>query len=191
MSNPIEYFKTVPWAADLINDPTWEPVDTSTRVPKQTTEDAFFAETLNTERTIRRILTLRPRARKGGELEISQVRTILEVGPGVNGHPGLAHGGFVATLLDEVFGILIAFKLKAEKEGARNQGWETRNLPIFTAYLKTNYKKPVPTPSVLLCTATFDRREGKKIFVSGTVEDGKGLVYVTAEALFIESQPKL
>lgn len=43
----------------------------------------------------------------------------------------------------------------------------------------------------MLCTAQFDKREGKKIFVSGTVEDGEGAVYATAEALFIEARPKI
>lgn len=44
---------------------------------------------------------------------------------------------------------------------------------------------------MVLCIAKFERQEGKKIFVSGTVEDGSGTVYAKGEALFIETKPKL
>ena len=57
--------------------------------------------------------------------------------------------------------------------------------------LNTTYKKPLPTPAVVLCTAKFIRREKNKIYIRGTIEDGMGTVYTTAEAMFVETKAKL
>lgn len=57
--------------------------------------------------------------------------------------------------------------------------------------MNVNYKKPVPTPSIVLCTATVDRRERNKIYVKGTLEDGLGKIYTTAEGMFVEVNSKL
>lgn len=47
------------------------------------------------------------------DMVYGEVRTIAELGDGVNGHPRVAHGGFVATLLDEVMGVLITLNSDA------------------------------------------------------------------------------
>ena len=52
--------------------------------------------------------------------------------------------------------------------------------------LKTNYKKPVRTPGILLCLAKLERRERNKIYLRGTIEDGQGTVFTTGEAMFLE-----
>lgn len=54
--------------------------------------------------------------------------------------------------------------------------------------LHVNYKKPVPGESTLLCTATWERQEGRKIYVKGTIEDGNGTIYTTGEGMFVEVQ---
>jgi len=128
MATSISHFNKTPWCKALIADPKWEPVTTVTRIAKRSTEDAFFAETLASERTIRQILTLYPR-----EGEVRECRTIMELGPSVNGHPGLAHGGFVATVLDEILGLLISMKFGREWEEANRRGENPRLRPIFTA----------------------------------------------------------
>jgi thioesterase superfamily protein 4 len=57
--------------------------------------------------------------------------------------------------------------------------------------LNITYKKPVPTPGVFLCTATFERRERTKIFLRATVEDGAGVVYAVGEGMFVDTKAKL
>jgi hypothetical protein len=107
----------------------------TSRVRKSvTTEDSFFAETLGTDRTIRHCLTLRPRREeRDGEAAFREVRTIMELGSGLNGHPNICHGGFVATMLDEVLGVLIQLNLevKARKLKERDSGHP--GLSCFTA----------------------------------------------------------
>lgn len=57
--------------------------------------------------------------------------------------------------------------------------------------LHTYYKKPIPAPSTVLCKAKVDRREGRKLYISATIEDGKGTVYTVGEGLFIELKAKM
>jgi hypothetical protein len=42
-----------------------------------------------------------------------------------------------------------------------------------------------------LCTAKFEKKEGRKAWVVGTIEDGLGVVYATGEALFVNPKAKL
>lgn len=184
------HFRKILWCANLINDPAWTPCNTSSRQAKGSTEDSFFAETLRSDRTIRKLLSMHRKAVAEGSPAIQEVRTLMDLGNGVNGHPDICHGGFVATMLDEVIGVLLTLNLgisQGQKHG------ESVNEPMrsFTAYLKVNYKKPLRTPGVVLCTAKFERSERNKTWVVGTVEDGQGTVFATGEALFVEPRSKL
>ncbi|KAF2263779.1 hypothetical protein CC78DRAFT_544724 [Lojkania enalia] len=194
MADTIARLSQTPWCATVINDPNWTPTRTATRVPKPSSEDSFFAETLGTERTIRLCLTLRPaEAETGGDgPEFKEVKTIMELGRGLNGHPDIAHGGFVATMLDEIFGMLITLNLEKRMRRSREKGLGSHEgMNIFTAYLNTNYKRPVPTPGIILCTAQFDRQDRNKTYVKGTIEDGMGTIYATGVAMFVEVKTKL
>jgi thioesterase superfamily protein 4 len=42
-----------------------------------------------------------------GDLPYREIITIVDLGDGLNGYPQICHGGMIATLLDEVCGVLI------------------------------------------------------------------------------------
>jgi len=200
-----------PWCHALISSPHWTPISTESRVPKASSEDSFFAETLGTARTIRACLTLRSPEESGDRTDdtiYQEVRTIFELGDGLNGFPKIAHGGFVVTMLDEVMGVLITTNVQGRAERQRRAGLEGDGvMSCFTACelrsssradgsdaevdLNVTYKKPLPTPAVVLCTAKIERRERNKVYMRGTVEDGLGTVFTTAEGMFVETKPKL
>ncbi|KAJ9649772.1 hypothetical protein H2199_000551 [Coniosporium tulheliwenetii] len=158
---PVSHFTHLPWCRALLSDPTWKTVPTSSRTPKSSTEDSFFAETLQTPSTIRGCLAQHTAADPTSDPPIREVRILLDLGDGVNGYPHTAHGGFVATLLDEVVGVLLT------------------------------YLSPLVTPGVVLTRAGVERVEGRKRWFWATIEDGAGKVFASAEALFIEARPKL
>lgn len=115
---------------------------------------------------------------------------LLKVGLGVNGYPNVCHGGFVAVVMDESFGILLHTEL--EHSGNR----EERELGIhnsiqgyMTAYMNISYKAPVPTPSVLMVVARYKSSEGRKAYLEARVEDGTGKVLTSADALFVKTRP--
>ena len=130
-----------PWCHTLIASPQWTPTNTASRVPKASSEDSFFAETLGTDRTVRACLTLRPtdecpvcQRDADTAMVYEEVRTILELGDGLNGFPKIAHGGFVATMLDEVMGVLITTNIQARADRTKGLGDQGEHgMSCFTA----------------------------------------------------------
>jgi thioesterase superfamily protein 4 len=109
-----DHLALIPWVATLLNNPKWTCTRTASRVPKSSGEDSFFAETLATYRTIRSCLTFRPTEKVDGDLPFREIVTIVDLGDGLNGYPQICHGGMLATLLDEVCGVLI-IELRKER----------------------------------------------------------------------------
>ncbi|KAF1965528.1 Thioesterase/thiol ester dehydrase-isomerase [Bimuria novae-zelandiae CBS 107.79] len=101
------------------------------------------------------------------------------LGPALCGHPGIIHGGLLATLLDEGL--------------ARCCFPALPNRAAVTASLKVDYKAPAMAGQVFVLRAETTRVEGRKAWVKGRLEtlvdESKGekpLVVTEAEALFIE-----
>ena len=102
---------------------------------------------------------------------------ILYVGTALCGHPGLVHGGMLATLMDEGLA-RCCFPGLPNKVGV-------------TASLKVDYKRPCKAGQYIVLKCETDRFEGRKAWVRGRletlpVEGREGEVLVEAEALFIE-----
>ena len=85
------------------------------------------------------------------------------------GAPGLAHGGLLATAVDEAMGFLLS--LIGE--------------PAVTAHLEVDYVLPVPVGDVVTLTAHGLARAGRKIWadVTGVLPDGR--TALTGSALFV------
>ncbi|MCJ1230881.1 hypothetical protein MMC12_007555 [Toensbergia leucococca] len=54
-----------------------------------------------------------------------------------------------------------------------------------TAEMTLQYKKRAPLPSVVLCRTVAIKKENRKLWIRGTIEDGTGTVYCTAQLLFV------
>ena len=101
---------------------------------------------------------------------------LLHLGDQTCGHPGIIHGGLLATLLDEGLA-RCCFGALPSKVGV-------------TANLQINYRQPAPANSYFVLRAETSRLEGRKAWVDGRIEtlevDGESRVIVEANALFIE-----
>ncbi|KUO17632.1 PaaI family thioesterase [Streptomyces dysideae] len=88
------------------------------------------------------------------------------------GAPGLAHGGVLASALDETLGSL---------------NWLLRTIAV-TGRLETDFMRPVPVGTVLHLAAEVTAVAGRKIYSTATGRIGgpDGPVAVRADALFIE-----
>ncbi|OAQ62427.1 thioesterase superfamily domain-containing protein [Pochonia chlamydosporia 170] len=159
-----------PWSRQLFQDPTLHPIATPCRHPKPTTEDSLVAETLATDHTISAWQSL---YRTGSPKNTGELVSLLALGTGVNGHADVAHGGLLALILDEITGNVV--------ELYRGEG-----MSGYTASLKIDFRRPVRTPGVLLCRSWLERREGRKLWVRGRVEDGEGGLYAEGESLWVE-----
>lgn len=110
---------------------------------------------------------------KGGKSLVS----ISYLGDELCGHPGIVHGGLLATLLDEGLA-RCCFGALPNKIG-------------MTANLNINYRAPAPAGTFVVLKAKTTKVEGRKAWVEGHIETlvGEGekpTVLVEATALFIE-----
>ncbi|PPJ54893.1 hypothetical protein CBER1_06056 [Cercospora berteroae] len=184
---PSEYlgdFDDLEWVQAIIRDPAWkEIVYPSRTITRNSTTQSLFSRTFATLDTLRACQAFaRIHDGRSGEKSDTNVHkkeeaiVIVSLGRGLDGHPGLAHGGTIAALFDECLGVGAVRIL-------------TR--PSMTGQLTIKYKAPVPTPSVVLVRCSLSKHEGRKAWVSGTMEDGMGKVYAESEALFIMQREKL
>lgn len=103
---------------------------------------------------------------------------IFYVGPDCSGHPGIVHGGFLATMLDEGLA-RCAFPAMPNKVGV-------------TANLQINYLKPTMAGQFLVLKAKTTKTEGRKAWAEGWIESlevaegEEPQKLVEASALFVE-----
>ncbi|XP_020653931.3 acyl-coenzyme A thioesterase THEM4 [Pogona vitticeps] len=96
--------------------------------------------------------------------------SMVQFGPYLEGPPGCAHGGSIATILDSVLGVLALCVVGR----------------VMTANLNINYKSPVPLGPAVLVESKLDRTEGRKVFVTGEIRSHDGqTLHAEAEGLFI------
>jgi acyl-coenzyme A thioesterase PaaI-like protein len=103
--------------------------------------------------------------------------TIQYLGEDLCGHPGIVHGGLLATLLDEGL--------------ARCCFPALPNKIAMTANLTVNYRAPSPAGNYFVLRAKTVKVEGRKAWVEGHIEslpeEGKEpVILVEASALMIE-----
>ncbi|MFE7959658.1 PaaI family thioesterase [Streptomyces sp. NPDC057413] len=108
-------------------------------------------------------------ARAGEGVSITAEFTVQSAHQGA---PGLAHGGVLATALDETLGSL---------------NWLLRTIAV-TGRLETDFVRPVPVGTTLHLEAEVTAVAGRKIYSTATGRIGgpDGPVAVRADALFIE-----
>lgn len=103
--------------------------------------------------------------------------SMFYVGDEMSGHPGIVHGGLLATMMDEGL--------------ARCCFPALPNKVAVTANLNVNYRQPTESGQYLVLRAKTTNVEGRKAYVEGHIEtlpngDEEPQVLVEATALFIE-----
>lgn len=103
--------------------------------------------------------------------------SVIYLGKGVCGHPGIVHGGLLATLMDEGLA-RTCFAALPNKVGV-------------TANLNIDYRAPCMAGQWVVLKGETTKVEGRKAWVTGRIEtlpkDGsQGRVCVEGHALFIE-----
>ncbi|KAI5812015.1 thioesterase superfamily protein [Pyronema omphalodes] len=148
---------SAPWIQTLLSTPSTKILTHTARIAKTNGEDTLFSTTLHSATTIRAYLLLQTP---------TETLQLVSLGEQLTGHAGIAHGGVVVTLLDEALGAAVGE-------------------PCFTAWLNTQFRRPVRTPGVVVVRARCMKREGRKFWAEAKMEDGEGMVLATAEALFV------
>ncbi|KAE8145219.1 HotDog domain-containing protein [Aspergillus avenaceus] len=182
-------FRDHPYANRLLNHPEYYPIRTWSRLPKPSNgEDGYLAETLATPSTIPHCLTLRrrwlsplcpvrppwpsptdnPLASEPSALPPDIFMLFDMATPGVSGHPSTAHGGIVATCIDEAMSLavtLYALPPELNASGGAGNEAQTPRGKLFTSQLDLRYKRPVSVPGLLIVRAKVVGRVGRKFWV--------------------------
>ncbi len=87
------------------------------------------------------------------------------------GPPGHAHGGSLATLIDEAMGAAC---------------WQN-GYRVLAVNLNFNYRRPVPLGVTVTITGKVERQDGRKIHTSGAVILPDGTVAVEGTGIFVEA----
>ncbi|KAI8110875.1 hypothetical protein M9434_004449 [Picochlorum sp. BPE23] len=112
----------------------------------------------------------------------TEFRAVVALGREVAGWPKIVHGGLTAAIFDEVFGGLLYCLKKSKAVSFLG--------PAYTVQLDVSYKSKIAASSTVLCTATLEKFEGRKLSMTARLSDGPdGRVYATSRALFVT--PKL
>lgn len=181
-----DYFRRIPWCREYLDNPSYAPANTG--IPRDWdptgagSHHTFLTKTLNTPDTIAASYTLQKKPAEGQS--VIEIMTLMALGSDMNGHIDTLHGGTVATILDEIAGVML-------HTGRRPGGNPSSH--VFTAYLNVSYKKPVRTPQIIIVKARIAFVEGRKEKVLVEMLNRYDEVLSSAEALFIrvKSEEKL
>lgn len=177
----INHFKSIPWCAKHLEAPNLVITPGFSRDPQ--CNELLFCETLKSNNTIAAFVCVYPQPES--ELDfLPELKAFVTLGHLLSGYPGVCHGGLVATLLDETLSFL----------GPRHRFAQYRNKvahDLVTAYLHTDYLQPVKVPDTYLITVRLTKREGRKVFMQGVMEDKNGQKVAKAEAMFVELRERI
>jgi acyl-coenzyme A thioesterase PaaI-like protein len=181
------HFESIPWCLEIIKDPAFAITPTFSRQPKEATEDSLTSTTLKTKDTIEACLTVYKRPPQGVSW-ISEVRSLMTLGTGMNGAPYMLHGGAVATLMDDCVGTLMTINEDLNNGGPLSSS-------AVTAYMNIQYRMPISTPQTVLVIARSRELKGRKYYLDSEIRDDYGHVLASADSLWIatmvhEKRPK-
>jgi uncharacterized protein (TIGR00369 family) len=97
------------------------------------------------------------------------VRGTVRFGLAHGGPPGLAHGGIIASVLDQVLGIAT----------------QVAGHPGMTAELTVRFRRPTPIERVLAFEARHVETTGRRTQAWGAIYDGQGEIAAEARAIFV------
>jgi len=174
----LTYISSIPWCSAYLKDPSYVvqrdfPPRTSSR---GTTCHTLTRDTLNTPTTMPAVVSFYKKPLEGHS--ITNAIALVALGSNVNGHTDTAHGGIVATIMDECAGLI--------QRLSQPVGGDIR-CPVYTAYLNVRFMSPVKTPGILVVESKVVSIEGRKKKVLVQMKDDGGSMLAEAEALFVRS----
>jgi uncharacterized protein (TIGR00369 family) len=99
---------------------------------------------------------------------------VFRLGAEHAGGPGIAHGGIIATLLDEAMGKVNRF----------------RGVRTVTAELTIQYVRPAPVEEEIVVEARDVEKNGRSLYHTGEMRNAQGEVLARGRGRFVEVAPR-
>ncbi|OJJ78762.1 PaaI family thioesterase [Aspergillus glaucus CBS 516.65] len=194
----VNYFSAIDWTRRVLDDRNYEAVPFFSRyLDEQTGENRFFSRTVNTPTTIPHILALRQKglttidtAEPEPSIRLQCTPTpeiqnrrpgvicLMALGPELEAHPSIVHGGFQGVIFDEIMRfVILLHQHNIAHPGPRDIHYTTR--------MSISYRAPVITPSDVLVRSWLARREGRKWFAEAQIVDYNNKILTSAESMWV------
>ena len=98
-----------------------------------------------------------------------QIGGFVQMGEGTEGPPRHAHGGAMASVLDEAMGFAC---------------W-IHEMPVLAARIEVDFRAPLPIPNLLRVVGEVTHVEGRKISTRASLTSFDGRVFSEATGLFV------
>ncbi len=98
-----------------------------------------------------------------------EIVSLTRFGSGTEGPPGHAHGGSIASVLDEVMGFACFFG----------------DIPVLAARIEVDFRAPLPIPNLVMAVGRIVGVDGRKISTTGVLQSFDGVIYAESTGLFI------
>ena len=104
-----------------------------------------------------------------------QIGGFVRMGAGTEGPPRHAHGGSMASVLDEAMGFAC---------------W-LHEMPVLAARIEVDFRAPLPIPALVQVVGEITRIEGRKISTKASLTALDGRVFSEATGLFVRLSPEI
>jgi acyl-coenzyme A thioesterase PaaI-like protein len=98
-----------------------------------------------------------------------EITGFIRMGSGTEGPPGHAHGGSMASVLDEAMGFAC---------------W-IHDMPVLAARIEVDFRAPLPIPAILRVRGAILSVDGRKVRTEAILTALDGAVYSEASGLFV------
>ncbi|CAK3829983.1 Hypothetical predicted protein [Lecanosticta acicola] len=191
----VEHLAQISWLRPYLDDHDFRIIPDNRTVTNDGRGHTLMGKTWNTESTIKALLSFwRPppedlRGKDITELSLPmpestrpEVRRFCTLGPDLNAHPDLLHGGVISCLLDSCLGGCVGMLLSHSRD----------ENPMFTVQLHVTYKKPIKTPGTVMLRAWVVKieEEGRKVWAEGVVEGEGNIVHASAQGMWLRAGKK-
>ncbi|KAI1170957.1 HotDog domain-containing protein [Nemania sp. FL0916] len=210
LNDHVQYF--ISQGIDILQRPStvsFLPASRRERDPEDKTalvsRDRMFRNLLNTERAIPRLIGLHENpfrdinptstSARFPDLPfiVNSITLVLEVREDLHGFNATVNGGAICAIIDEAMGSILTQNDVLNRE-AKVKGYIPTSIPNIaaaaTASMDVKYLKPVPTPSVVLATATLTRLGRRSISMRVVVANKDGREYARADGSFVSFPTK-
>jgi acyl-coenzyme A thioesterase PaaI-like protein len=192
----LEAFAPMEWAMPYLTSPDWD-VRERTRGDDPST-DIFGRIAMRANNGISHWLELYPKPAPGEDLK--RTVSLVKFGNGLNGHPGICHGGATLTIMDEGLAYPMVVNEIARHGEDLNQMHKDMWIAIeqkrplaevlkgwyATARMDVKFLRPVPVPGLVGIETELLESTGNKMKMRAVMKDSKGTPLMQADGVYVK-----
>lgn len=205
-SEHLAAFAPITWVTPYLTSPDWVVRDRNRGASPGEDPDCFCHNTMRAYDGIQQWTELYEKPPPQGK--VTRTISLCKFGPGLNGFPGIVHGGALLTLMDEALAYImvanetiehglefVALDEKAWKQlhAKGRPPQEVLKGRFVTAKLDIKFLSPVLCPGVVGIEVNILENKAHKMTMRGMMRDGIGTPLLQADGLWVKigGAPKL